>query len=507
MGQTWYEAKFKGKCGNCNREYDSGYRILVDVQDEKDSQGRPVMKDGKPKRIYKTVKCDACDGQTNTQQRREDDAVKRSSLPRDIEQMVAGCGTLAEALNLLGNYQELEVSLNAVGRTFKELAMAAVTACLNSSQLPTCEPMSWVIALQGAAASGMIPDPGMGPAAVAYFVPRGGKVSLDLSYRGLCHLAFNGRQVKGHHEEVVWECEVVLGELVSLLRSHHPYEREAGEKLRQQLVQKPDPMLSQWDRDMIALALDRPDGLAYPWFRYQESPQQLLHRRPRWFVPPAWNEQMTTLPWGVFCDVPLVQGGRAIVVLTRDQCYERAVRGGNVRLVVEEKGDKRARLAPSQKWGKWATTPWLRDQGEMMKKTVIRDVMTGGKVPVNVRIQKALAAEIIDGEFTQVSNPAQTLDQHLKTIAAGKPVPETHQIEDQGEAPDYVAEAERLEQREPVPVGGAVSMSALREAMSEASEAQIDAAYEAAGVPSGVLLDDMSSRERERFYAALGGGR
>ena len=287
MATTWFNAKFAGKCGGCNKPYESGYRILVDIQQDREG-----------KKTYKTVKCDACDQRTegDTQQRREDDAGHRSNLPRDIEQMVAKCGTLAEALQLLGNYKELEVSLNAVGRTFKELAMAAVTACLNSSQLPTCEPMSWVIALQGAAASGMIPDPGMGPAAVAYFVPRGGKVSLDLSYRGLCQLAFNGRQVKGHHEEVVWECEVVLGELVALLRSHHPFEREAGEKLRQQLVQHPDPMLSQWDRDMIALALDKPDGLAVPWFRYQESPQQLLHRRPRWFVPPVWDEAMKTLP-------------------------------------------------------------------------------------------------------------------------------------------------------------------------------------------------------------------
>lgn len=480
MGSTWFEAKFAKSCGGCGAQYAVGDRILVDIQEVNGAKQ------------YKTLKCPSCSERTeaDTVSRREADAIQRGRLPRNIKEMMDKCGTLPEAVNLLGSFEEMDASLRAAGRTFQELVLAAVNACLNQSALCKCDPASWMNALQAAAALGVIPDPGMGPAALAYFIPRGDKVSLDLSYRGLCGIAFNSQQVQGHHEEVVWECEVVLGELVELLRSPHDHERKAGEALRQSLLESPDPSLSEWDRGVIAKALANPTGLAYPWFRYQESPQRLLHHRPRWFTPPPWT-QAAPLPWGVYADVCLRGGGRAIALLTRDQCYDRATRGGNVKLAVSKDG--RHRLIPATTWGKWDKTPWCRDQAEMMKKTAIRDVMTGGKVPISVRAQQALALEVTEEAQPAMTQHASLID-HLNSVAAPP-----RQIEQQ----EFIDDAPVQPEREPVaiPISPAVEeISAYLEGLdSDAYEE----AYRQAGIASGVPVEEWSKKDRERFVASL----
>ena len=510
MAQTWFNAKFPGKCGGCNQPYEPGFRILVDITE----------KDGK--KVYKTVKCDACpdDKEQRAGDRKEQEAGMRSTLPQSTADLVKRCGSLGQAVALIQGSADMAAALKAAGRSPNELFLAAANACLKSRDLPTCDPASWMDSLMAAAALGIIPDPGMGPAALAYFVPRGGKVSLDLSYRGLALVAFNTGYLREVQAEVIWECEAVLGELVSLLRSQDAYLHAAGEQMRQQLLTEPDPLLSEWDRSVIAEALRRPNGLTVQWFRYQESPLRLEHHRPSWFRPPEWT-QNSPLPWGCYADLALKAGGRAVTVLTRDAAYGRATRGGNVKVIRRAEGEP-LRLAPAYSSGKWETTPWCRDQIEMLKKTALRDVLTGGKVPLSTRMQVALHAEVIEGEYTEVSR-ATSLDQHLaQVIQGGAPgvVPEPRQLEEQ---PDF--EFDFGAEREPVPVQNPVDDVRLRargtqpptlfpgkslqERLNALNDQQHADVYERARLPAhlaGIAVDDLSATDRAKLEQALAGG-
>lgn len=495
MAAFWNPAKFPGTCANCKTPYEPGFRVQL----EKGPDGK-----------FKQLRCDACpdDKEQRATDRREVEAGMRSSLPQSTAELVKRCGTLGEAVALLQNSTDMAAALKAAGRSPNELFLAAANACLKSRDLPNCDPSSWMDSLMAAAALGIIPDPGMGPAALAYFVPRGFKVSLDLSYRGLALVAFNTGYLRTVQAEVIWECEAILGELVSLLRSHDDYLKAAGETMRTQLLTEPDPALSEWDRAIIAEALRRPNGLTVQWFRYQESPLRLEHHRPSWFRAPEWTPN-GPLPWGCYADLALKAGGRAVTVLTRDAAYGRATRGGNVKVARRAEGEP-LRLVPAYSTGKWDTTPWCRDQPEMLKKTALRDVLTGGKVPISTRMQVALHAEVIEGEYVEVSR-ATSLDQHLSHIALGAApvVPESHQLEQLGEeVQDFHQESER-----PANSKAAVVVTptpqALHERLQALSEQGYADVFEQAGLSKamGVPLDELNAAQRERLATVLNGAK
>ena len=506
MATFWMNSKKGGTCANpaCGKPYDVGFRIFMDAAE----------RDGK--KFYKQLKCEACpdDKGERRDQRREQEAVMRSSLPQTTAELVERCGTLSEAVSLLQGSAEMATALKAVGRSPNELFLAAANACMKSRDLPRADPASWLDSLMAAAALGIIPDPGMGPAALAYFIPRGGKVSLDLSYRGLALIAHNTGSLREVQAEVIWECEVVLGELVSLLRSADPYLKAAGEALKQKWLTDPKSFeLSAWDESVVARAINHPTGLAVQWFRYQEAPLRLEHRRPGWFQPPEWTEN-APLPWGVYADIAMQKGGRAVTVLTRDVAYQRATRGGNVR--VERRSESEPlRLVPGTNYGKWATTPWCRDQMEMLKKTALRDVLTGGKVPVTPRMQMALRAEVLEGEYTEVPM-ATSLDQHLRQIAGGAPIAdEPRQIEqheyveddvtpsDDHELVEAAAPVEGPAARRRAPKAPGLFGQTLEERLHALPEGDYAAVYAAANIPVGVATEDLSPTEKARLEKAL----
>lgn len=496
MAQTWYDAKFGGKCGGCGQSYEPGFRILVDIQEGSDG-----------KKKYRTVKCDACpedkDGKRDS--RTEADSALRSRLPRTYQEYLNRCGTLrdaVESLSALGD--QMRTQLKAHQRTLEDLLVAAIDATVVSSALQTCDPASWASALRACCALGVIPDPGMGPAALAWFVPRGGKVSLDQSYRNFCNLAFNSPSFKSHSESVVYECERILGNIVFLLRSGKAHERKAGEDLIAWYKSDPSAFegVSEWDKSVVLKAFSRPDGLAYPWFRYQESPERLIHQRPEWFKPPEWS-RTSPLPWGVYADAALRSGGHGLAVLTREECYKRAVKGGNVRFVAMKDGSMRlgSRYAKPAEGGResqdsgWDNAAWCWAQGEMMKKTAIRDLMTGGRVPISVRMQVALAAEVLDdgtieGEVVQHASLAE----HLRGIGGG---PAPRQIEQS----EYIEEP--AAEREPALVLASDSVDDLSRYMEAVSDQTAVDLCERAGVAFGVPVSEMSKTERARLVSAI----
>lgn len=505
MAAFTINAKHPGKCSNCNTPFEPGFQITLD----KKADGKSYV-----------VRCAACpdDKDARRDARVETDAGLRSSLPKTYQDYLARCGTLREAiesLNALG--EQMRAQLRSHNRSLEDLLIAAIDATVSSSMLQTCDPASWASALRACCALGVIPDPGMGPAALAWFVPRGGKVSLDQSYRNFCNLAFNSPAFKKHNETVVYECERILGSIVFLQRSSKKREQEAGDRLV--VWYQTDPRafegVSAWDREVVLQAFSRPDGLVWAWFHYQESPEHLIHQRPDWFREPEWT-RTSPLPWGVYADATLRGGGHGIAVLTREECYKRAVKGGNVRFVQMLDGSIRL----GTKWAKpaegnresqdngWVNTAWCAHQAEMLKKTAIRDLMTGGRVPITVRMQVAMAAEVAEGDVIEgeVVTVPSTLDDHLRSVAR-RGAPDTHQIEEaHDEVPDFAAETERLaESKVGVPVNA--SVEALQEFLADCSEAQIDDAFKTVGIPFGVPVEELNGRERDRLWSALGGGR
>lgn len=499
MAQTWFNAKFGGKCGGCGQPYEPGFRILVDIQE----------RDGKKQ--YKTVRCDACpdDKDAKRDARAETDAGLRSRLPKTYQEYLERCGTLRDAiesLSALGDQMRSQLAQHK--RSLEDLLISAIDATVSSSALQTCDPASWASALRAACALGVIPDPGMGPAALSWWVPRGGKVSLDQSYRNFCNLAFNSPAFKSHDEHLVYECERVLGSIAFLRRSSKPHERKAAEDLIHYYRTDPHAFegLSEWDKGVIQKALTRPDGLVWAWFRYQESPERLIHQRPDWFKAPEWT-RTSPLPWGVYADATLRGGGHGISVITREECYKRAVKGGNVRFVTMRDGSirlgtKYAKPAEGNRESVdngWENAAWCSSQPEMLKKTAIRDLMTGGRVPISVRMQVALAAEVaedafIDGEV--VAEAPTSLEAHLRAL--GKPPAQIEQQEYLEDDPEPDRETVLvLRSANPADVDAYLGALSEDQYATLSAEAGIDA------LSAGAPAEEWSRVEREQLLAYL----
>lgn len=468
------------------------------------------------------------------------------------EQMV---GSWAPAAALLSHDPTLAETAARRKMDLGRLTSAFVTAAMLDPALAACTPASWVIAFRQALELGIYPS--KGALALGYLIARGDVVCLQVGYKAASDIVLSLPDVSGLNTGVYWRCEAVLGNTAaqyhaairtarqSLARGQAPPPglveaaaravAERGEAMRKRLLErlaaaKVEPARPSATEQLkhahdlallAALSIDPIDAgkewYEWEWFRYVAADDLIVLDLPPpgiW-ARPTYNNAAGVVPAAAWALIR-VRGKRDNVaeVIEAPRIMSIAAKGGNGK--IEASGGMSGSV-----WGDDTSCDW------MWRKTALLQAAVHGRLRLaEVDPERAQILEMLEPADPEAAT-ARGASTHVDlasfawaraaeisgratapTTEQRRPAPDTHQlpVDDSPPVLDIPEQPVAQPERVPVPVvAGVPSVEQLRDLISEGEVSRADAAFEAAGIPPGVPLSELSSEQREQIARHLRG--
>lgn len=469
----------------------------------------------------------------------------------DAARREAMVGNWAPAAALLSHDPTLAETAAKRNMDLPRLVSAFVTAAMLDPALAACTAASWVIAFRQALELGIYPA--KGALALGYLIARGDTVCLQVGYKAASDIVLSLPDVTGLNTGIYWPCEAQLGNLAA------PY-HEARRHARACLARgNPPPagLLDEAAKDIeargrailarcverlaaakvdpakptaadrvahanllalhAALSLDPfeagKDWWEWEWFRFVASDDLIVLDLP---TPGIWerptmNNAAGIVPAAAWALVR-VRGRRDSVaeVIEAPRVMAIAAKGGNGQI------NKSGGMTGSV-WGDDQSAYWMWCKTALLQAAVHGRLRLRDVDPDRARILEMLepgdpeAQPTLPAQHSDLASYAWARAGELRQQGAGAgqpsvPADRRLPVDDTPPVLDIPDPAAAQPERVPVPVvAGVPSVEQLRDLISEGEVGRADAAFEAAGIPPGVPLSELSSEQREQIARHLRG--
>lgn len=466
----------------------------------------------------------------------------------DAGRREAMVGNWAPAAALLSHDPTLPETAAKRNMDLPRLTSAFVTAAMLDPALAACTAASWVIAFRQALELGIYPT--KGALALGYLFARGDTACLQVGYKAASDIVLSLPDVTGLNTGIYWPCEAQLGNLAApyhearrharacIAKGHAP---PAGaideaakvveargkatlarciERLHAAKVDPEKPTAQDRINHANLLALYAAlkldafeagrDWWEWEWFRWVAGDDLIVLDLPApgiW-ARPTMNNAAGVVPAAAWALVRL-RGRRDSVaeVIEAPRVMAIGVKGGNGTI------NKAGGMAGSV-WGDDQSADW------MWRKTALLQAAVHGRLRLrDVDPDRARVLEMLEpgDPEAQPTLPTQHADLasyawaragelRQQAPASGQVVPADRRlgVDDAPPVLDIPDEPSQQTERVLVPASsGAPSVAELQELVMSMNEARVDAAFESAGIPSGVPVGELTSEQRAQVAAAL----